>query len=67
MEVSVDRRGWAPFGGGSNSSSVVVAPRIGVPDALSDALGSWNGASWIAPGARREWIVTFRGERLKSA
>ena len=65
FEVSVDRRGWAPFGGGSNMSSVTIAPRIGVPDALSDALGSWNGAHWVAPGERREWEVVFRGERLK--
>ena len=65
FEVSVDRRGWAPFGSGSNTSSVAIAPRIGVPDALSDALGSWNGAHWVAPGERREWEVVLRGERLK--
>lgn len=65
FEVSVDRRGWAPFGGGSNTSSVVIAPRIGVPDSLSEALGGWNGAQWVAPGETREWEVVYRGERVK--
>jgi galactose mutarotase-like enzyme len=65
FEVSVDRRGWAPFGSGSNTSSVVIAPRMGVPDSLSEALGSWNGAQWVAPGETREWEVVYRGERLK--
>ncbi|MGQ0712769.1 MAG: hypothetical protein ACT4PJ_03435 [Gemmatimonadaceae bacterium] len=65
FEVSVDRRGWAPFGAGSNGSSVTLAPRVGVPDSLSEALGGWNGAYWVAPGERREWEVVWRGERLK--
>jgi hypothetical protein len=64
FEVSVDRRGWAPFGGGSNASSLVIAPRMGVPDSLSEALGAWNGAQWVAPGETREWEVVYRGERL---
>jgi hypothetical protein len=65
FEVSVERRGWAPFGGGANTSSLVISPRIGVPDSLSDALGGWNGAQWVAPGETREWEVVYRGERLK--
>jgi hypothetical protein len=65
FEVTVDRRGWAPFGAGSNTSSVVIAPRMGVPDSLSEALGAWNGAQWVAAGETREWEVVFRGERLK--
>lgn len=65
FEVTVERRGWAPFGGGSNTSSLVIAPRIGVPDSLSEALGGWNGAQWVAAGEAREWEVVYRGERLK--
>jgi galactose mutarotase-like enzyme len=65
FEVSVDRRGWAPFGAGSNTSSLAIAPRMGVPDSLSEALGAWNGAQWVAPGETREWEVAYRGERLK--
>jgi len=65
FEVTVERRGWAPFGAGSNTSSLVVAPRLGVPDSLSEALGGWNGAQWVAPGETREWEMVFRGERLK--
>jgi hypothetical protein len=65
FEVSVERRGWAPFGSGSNASSLVIAPRIGVPDSLSEALGSWNGAQWVAPGESREWEVVYRGEKVK--
>jgi hypothetical protein len=64
FEVGVDRRGWAPFGGGANTSSLVIAPRIGVPNVLSEALGAWNGAHWVSPGETREWSVTWRGERL---
>ena len=63
FEVTVDRRGWAPFGG-SNASSLILAPRIGVPNSLTEALGAWNGAQWVPPGATGEWIVTWRGERL---
>jgi len=65
FEVSVERRGWAPFGGGVNTSSLVLSPRIGVPDSLSEALGGWNGAQWVAPGETREWEVVYRGERVK--
>ena len=64
FEISVDRRGWAPFGAGSNASSLTIAPRIGVPDSLSEALGAWNGAQWVAPGETKEWEVVYRGERL---
>ena len=64
-EVSVERRGWAPFGAGANTSSLTIAPRVGVPDSLSEALGGWNGAQWVAPGETREWEVVYRGERLK--
>jgi len=65
FEISVDRRGWAPFGAGSNASSLTIAPRIGVPDSLSEALGSWNGAQWVAPRETRECEVVYRGERLR--
>ena len=66
FEISVERRGWAPFGAGSNASSLTIAPRIGVPDSLSEALGAWNGAQWVAPGETREWEVVYRGERLRA-
>jgi galactose mutarotase-like enzyme len=62
FEVSVERRGWAPFGGGSGSS-FVIAPRIGVPNSLSEALGAWNGAQWLSPGESRVWEVVYRGEQ----
>lgn len=65
FEVNVERRGWAPFGGGTNTSLLTLGPRIGVPDSLSEALGAWNGAQWVAPGETREWEVVYRGERLK--
>jgi galactose mutarotase-like enzyme len=64
FEVAIARRGWAPFGD-SSGSTLTIGPRIGVPDSLSDALGSWNGAHWLAPGETREWSVAFRGERIK--
>jgi hypothetical protein len=64
FEVTVERRGWAPFGG-SGGSSLIIAPRIGVPNSLSEALGAWNGAQWVAPGESREWEVVYRGERLR--
>lgn len=65
FEVSVDRKGWAPFGGASNISTVTIGPRMGVPDSLSEALGAWNGAQWVAPGEAREWEILYRGERLR--
>lgn len=64
FEVMVERRGWAPFGGGSGSG-LVIAPRIGVPNSLSEALGAWNGAQWLAPGESRVWEIVYRGERVR--
>lgn len=40
-----------------------VAPGIGAPDSLADALGPWRGAAWVAPGETREWTVAWTAER----
>lgn len=40
-----------------------VAPGIGAPDSLADALGGWRDAAWVAPGETRQWTVSFSGER----
>lgn len=39
-----------------------VAPGVGAPDSLADALGGWRDAAWVAPGETRRWTVSFSGE-----
>jgi hypothetical protein len=44
---------------GPRPRTASVAPTIGAPDALSDALGDWKGARWLEPGATLSWSLTL--------
>ncbi len=41
-------------------STVTLGPCLGAPEALSDALGAWETARWIEPGATARWAMTWR-------
>ncbi len=36
-----------------------VAPMVGAPDTLLDAVGAWKAARWVEPGATMQWDVQF--------
>jgi galactose mutarotase-like enzyme len=49
---------------GGRARVIGLEPCIGAPDALSDALGSWNRAHWIDPGATVNWSLRWSGKRV---
>lgn len=42
-------------------STVTLGPCLGAPESLADALGAWDSARWIEPGATARWAMTWRG------
>ena len=40
--------------------AVSVAPAVGAPDLLSDAVGEWRTARWVEPGETLRWDVRCR-------
>lgn len=47
-------------------STVTIGPCLGAPESLADALGAWESARWIEPGATARWGMTWRaGEGSK--
>ena len=60
----INRNGWTPLKRGDAYCNVSLAPCVGAPDTLTEALGDWKGAQWLEPGAMREWRLTWRGRRL---
>ena len=41
-------------------STVTIGPCLGAPESLADALGAWETARWIEPGATARWSMTWR-------
>ena len=58
--VWINRGGWTPFKRGKPYSNIAIAPCIGSPDTLEEALGAWKSAAWLEPGAPRRWSLTWR-------
>ncbi|AHG91964.1 hypothetical protein J421_4427 [Gemmatirosa kalamazoonensis] len=52
--------GWTPFDGGTPYMNLAFEPCIGAPDQLDEALGAWQGAAWLRPGASRRWALEWR-------
>jgi hypothetical protein len=74
----IDRRGWSsappakrwsvPLRALKSSRSranLVFGPCVGAPDTLSEALGAWDDAHWVEPGATVRWSMTWRGVRIE--
>lgn len=58
--IGVDKPAWSPFRRGRNAHRVVLAPSIGAPASLADAMGPWHAAASVDAGATLEWTVTWR-------
>jgi galactose mutarotase-like enzyme len=56
----INRHGWTPFKGKKPYLNMGFEPCIGAPDTLSEALGTWKGAHWLAPGETRRWTLVWR-------
>ncbi|MDA1080150.1 MAG: hypothetical protein O2973_00520 [Gemmatimonadetes bacterium] len=46
-------------------STVTIGPCLGAPESLTDALGAWNTARWIEPGATARWAMTWRAVKVE--
>jgi hypothetical protein len=47
-------------------STVTVGPCLGAPESLADALGAWDTARWIEPGAKARWAMTWRTSEVEA-
>jgi hypothetical protein len=45
-------------------ATVTLAPCLGAPEALADALGAWETARWIEPETSARWSMEWRGVGL---
>jgi hypothetical protein len=74
----INRRGWPSDGvktarrwsvlasrASRSPANVVLGPCLGAPDSLSEALGAWDDAHWIDPGATATWSMTWRGSLVE--
>jgi galactose mutarotase-like enzyme len=66
VTIAVNKPGWSPFGKRRSARTVALAPSIGSPDSLSEALGAWRDAAWLEPGETREWQLTWRSSEAET-
>ena len=57
--VWINCAGWAPAGR-RPYYHLAVAPAIGAPDRLEDAVESWGTAQTLEPGEERRWSLEVR-------
>jgi len=43
--------------------NLAIAPCLGAPDSLAEALGAWDSAQWLEAGATARWSMWWRGVR----
>ncbi|HEY7876716.1 MAG TPA: hypothetical protein VIC55_00745 [Gemmatimonadaceae bacterium] len=60
FSIEVEKRAWTPFRRARDEHRVALAPSIGAPASLAEAIGGWRNAAWLEPGETREWTVTWR-------
>ena len=60
LGIWINRGAWTPFKRGKAYTNITIAPCIGSPDTLEEALGAWKSAFWIEPGKPRRWSLTWR-------
>ncbi|MBI2408364.1 MAG: hypothetical protein HYV19_08715 [Gemmatimonadetes bacterium] len=61
------RTSWLPWRKPTPYFNLGFEPAIGAPGTLSEALGAWEGAQWIEPGATRRWMVTWTGTKRETS
>jgi hypothetical protein len=55
-------RRWWPLGRKARPTCTMsIEPCLGAPERLTDALGIWDDAHWLEPGATARWGMTWRG------
>jgi galactose mutarotase-like enzyme len=54
----INKGGWAPKRG-LHYMNFAFEPCIGAPDSLSEAIGAWDSAHWLAPDERRRWSLRW--------
>jgi galactose mutarotase-like enzyme len=60
-EPGMRQRPW-PFPKKTRAGcTVAIEPCLGAPESLRDALGKWDDAHWLEPGATARWGMTWRG------
>lgn len=67
LGVWINRRGVAEGGVRSAPRLLALQPGLGAPDLLSEALGSWKQAQWLAPGETRRWSLSWSARRIEGA
>lgn len=67
LGVWINRRGVREGGGQDAPRVLALQPGLGAPDLLSEALGSWKQAQWLAPGETREWALAWSARRVEDA
>ncbi len=55
--VWINRKGWGPRR--RRYLNFAFEPCIGAPDSLSEAIGAWQSAHWLAPGETRRWSLRW--------
>ena len=65
--LSINKPGWSPFRRQRGARTIALAPSIGSPDSLTEALGGWRDAAWLDPGEKREWRLTWRSSVAEPA
>jgi hypothetical protein len=66
VALSISKPGWSAFGKRRSARTIALAPSIGSPDSLTEALGGWRDAAWLEPGETREWRLTWRGSAVET-
>jgi hypothetical protein len=66
VAISISKPGWSAFGRRRSARTIALAPAIGSPDSLSEALGGWRDAAWLEPGETREWRLTWRSSAAET-
>jgi len=71
--IWINRGGWSPFPARRSLferliskrrepyANIGIEPCLAAPDALTDAVGAWDCARWIEPGAVSRWSMNWRG------
>jgi galactose mutarotase-like enzyme len=64
LGVWINKGGWSPFRKEAPYMNLAIAPCLGAPDSLTDALGDWKKAQWLEPGEVRSWSITWQARRV---
>jgi galactose mutarotase-like enzyme len=64
LGIWINRRGVGEPGSAA-PRVLALQPALGAPDLLSEALGSWKQAQWLAPGETRRWSLAWSARAVE--